>query len=581
MIPAAAAPKPNSSKPRTVMRPWVVLGVLTMAALGMLSRAAYLQLVHTDFLQEQGNDRYMRVMDVPALRGMIVDRNGDPLAVSSPVESVWADVKLLLERRDRIAELASSLGMPYEELLNKCLENPKKRFLYLRRHMEPDAAARVMALGIPGIHLERGYRRYYPTGEVTSHLLGFTDLEDHGQEGLELLYDDWLRGTPGSKRVLKDRYDRIVENVESIRQPQPGKVLTLSIDRRIQYLAYRALKTALIENQASAGTAVIVDSTTGEILAMVNQPATNPNDRSRRDSQLLRNRAVTDVFEPGSTFKPFVVAMGLESGKFRANTPIDTRPGQMQVGRNTVRDTHNYGLLDVTRVITKSSNIGVVKIALAHPPEQLWKLYRALGVGQHTSLRMPGEQSGYMSNPKGWGTFEYATHAFGYGISVTALQLAQAYTVLANDGVRMPLSLIKLDGPPPEGQRILSASTIRQVRAMMETVVSREGTAQRAAVPGYRVAGKTGTVHKVVGRGYAKNNYLSLFAGIAPASDPRLIMVIMIDDAKNGAYYGGAVAAPVFSRVMAGALRLLNVSPDGQLGGTLELVATPPGKKSP
>ncbi|HXH03907.1 MAG TPA: penicillin-binding transpeptidase domain-containing protein [Candidatus Competibacteraceae bacterium] len=556
-------------------RPQLVLALLACAAVGMLSRAAYLQLFHKDFLQDQGSDRYMRVLEVPALRGMIVDRHGDPLAVSSPVDSVWADPGTVLEHRQRLPALARLLGLDSAELLARLEENRTRQFLYLRKQMEPDAASRVMALGVPGVHLERGYRRFYPTAEVMSHLLGFTDIDDRGQEGLELAYDQVLRGTPGAKRVLKDRYNRIVEDVESISQPQSGQTLTLSIDRRIQYLAYKALKEAVLEHRASAGTALVLDVTSGEILAMVNQPAGNPNNREQRQGQLLRNRAVTDVFEPGSTFKPFVVALGLEAGTIRPNTPIDTRPGFMPVGRNTVRDIHNYGLLDVTRVITKSSNVGVAKIALALPPERLWDLYRRLGVGSRTALGFAGEQAGFLSHHKGWGAFEYATHSFGYGLSVTAVQLAQAYMVLATDGVRRPLTLLKREAPPAEEMRVLSPQTARQVRTMMETVVSREGTALKAAVPGYRVAGKTGTARKIIAGRYSSDHHMAVFAGMAPASQPRLVMVIMIDDPQGEAYYGGLVAAPVFSQVMAGALRLLNVNPDGQLAGTLELAASP------
>lgn len=553
----------------------LVAGLLATAALGLLGRAVYLQVVHKDYLREQGDDRYLRVMEVPAYRGMIVDRNGEPLAVSSPVDSVWAEPAKLLEQRRRLPELAARLGLKTAALEELLEQRAGKEFVYLRRHLEPDAAQRVMALNIPGVQLLREYRRYYPAAEVTAHLLGFTDIDDAGQEGLELAYENWLRAIPGGKRVIKDRLGNAVEDVESVTPRQPGKTLALSIDRRIQYLAYRSLKAAVLEHKASAASAVVLDVATGEILAMVNQPAVNPNDRRRLDPARLRNRAVTDLFEPGSTLKPFSVAMGLESGAYTPTTRVDTKPGYLRVGRHTVRDVHNYGLLDVSRVITKSSNVGVSKIALSLPPEHLWNLYSKLGFGEASGAGLVGEQAGHLSHYSGWSQFEYATHAFGYGVSVNALQLARAYAVLAADGVRRPLSLLRRDQPPIEGERVLSAATARQVRAMMETVVSAEGTALKAAVPGYRVAGKTGTVHKIVNGRYAKDRYYSVFAGLAPVDRPRLVMVVVVDDPKGKAYYGGQVAAPVFSRVMNGALRLLNVPPDAVPVADMQLAGGP------
>jgi cell division protein FtsI (penicillin-binding protein 3) len=418
-----------------------------------------------------------------------------------------------------------------------------------------------MGLGVPGIALQREYRRYYPAAEVTSHLLGFTDIDDVGQEGLELAFNQWLQGVPGSKRVIKDRHGRTVENLESVRLPEPGKSLVLSIDRRIQFLAYRALKTTVQEHKASGGSAVVLDVRSGEILAIVNQPAANPNDRQRINSQLLRNRAVTDVFEPGSTLKPFTVAMALESGAYRPSTLINTSPGTLKVGRNRVRDVHNYGLIDVARVISKSSNVGTTKIALSLPAEKLWSLYKKLGFGSTSQLGFTGEQNGVLRHFSQWNPIAHANHSFGYGLSVTSLQLAQAYAVLAADGVKRPLSLLRREQPPADEERILSAATARQVRAMMEAVVSHQGTAPKAAVAGYRVAGKTGTARKIVDGRYT-TRYFSVFAGMAPAERPRLVMVVMIDDPRTGSYYGGQVAAPVFSAVMGGALRLLNVTPD-------------------
>ncbi|MCB1777393.1 MAG: penicillin-binding protein 2, partial [Candidatus Competibacteraceae bacterium] len=399
---------------------------------------------------------------------------------------------------------------------------------------------------------------------ITSHLLGFTDIDDVGQEGLEKTFDAQLRGIPGQKRVIKDRLGRIVQDVENIRSPQPGQKLTLSIDRRLQYQAYRALKETVVKHKANAGSAVIVDVKTGEILAMVDQPAGNPNNRADLKSNLLRNRAVTDAYEPGSTMKPFTIAMALESGKWTPTSRVDTR-GPLRLGRFRVRDTHNYKTLDVTHILSKSSNIGTTKIALSLPAEKLWKVFKDVGFGALTGLGLIGEQPGILRHPSKWGgEIGHANHSFGYGLSVNMLQLAQAYTVLAADGVRRPLTILKREAPldPADERRVLSAKATRQVRVMLEQAVTTHGTGSKADVPGYRVAGKTGTVHKIANGRYARHRYFSLFAGMVPASDPRLVMVIIVDEPKGGTYYGGTVAAPVFSRTMGGVLRILNITPD-------------------
>jgi len=570
-------------------RTGLVLGLMSMAATGMVARAAYLQLIHKDFLQSQGDERFLRVVEVPAHRGMIVDRNGEPLAVSSPVDSIWAEPQDLLEQRAQWPQLAVALGMTTAELEKKLApdlerqqaEKKPRRFVYLRRHLAPNEAQRILQLDIPGVYAQREYRRYYPDAEVTSHLLGFTDIDDKGQEGLEKVFDDQLRGIPGQKRVIKDRLGRIVQDVESIRPPQPGQKLTLSIDRRLQYQAYRALKAAFIKNSASAGSAVIVDVKTGEILAMVNQPAGNPNNREELKSELLRNHAVTDAYEPGSTIKPFSISMALESGKWTPTTPVDAR-GPFRIGRNLVRDVHSYGLIDVTRVIIKSSNIGTSKIALSLPAEQLWKFYKDLGFGALTGLGLVGEQPGVLRHFKKWGgEIGHANHSFGYGLSVNMMQLAQAYTTLAADGVRRPLTLLKREEPldPAQEKRVISAKTAGQMRVMLEQATSSQGTGAKATVPGYRVAGKTGTSHKSIGGHYASNRYLSLFAGMVPASAPRLVMVIIIDEPKGGVYYGGAVAAPVFGATMGGVLRILNITPDDMPSMKLAGVAPTEAKK--
>jgi cell division protein FtsI (penicillin-binding protein 3) len=561
---------------RPVTRHGLVLGLLFVVVGGMVARAAYLQLIHKDFLQDQGNERFLRVVEVPAHRGMILDRNGEPLAVSSPVDSIWAQPGELLQQRDRWSKLAPLLGLTVTELEEKLAGREDRQFVYLRRHMAPSAAQQILQLKIPGVYSKREYRRYYPDAEVTSHLLGFTDIDDAGQEGLEKTFDAQLHGIPGSKRVIQDRLGQVVEDVEGIRVPQPGKQVVLSIDRRLQYLAYRALKMAVMENKASAGSAVIVDVRTGEILAMVDQPAGNPNNRTDLRGELLRNRAVADVYEPGSTMKPFTIALALESGKWTPSTPVDAR-GPLRIGRYLVRDVHNYGVIDVTHVISKSSNVGTSKIALSMPAERLWQLYKNIGFGSPTGVGLIGEQSGVLHHFSRWGgEIGHANHSFGYGLSISMLQLAQAYAVLAADGIRRPLTILKRDQllDPSEERRVLSARAVRQVRAMLEQAVTKEGTGVKASVPGYQVAGKTGTVHKIVNGRYASNRYFSLFAGMVPASNPRLVMVIIIDEPKGGAYYGGAVAAPVFGKTMDGVLRILNITPDDL--PTMKIAGTTP-----
>jgi cell division protein FtsI (penicillin-binding protein 3) len=564
-------------------RAGLVLSLLALATAGIVARAGYLQLVHKDFLQGQGDERFLRVVETPAHRGMIVDRNGEPLAVSSPVDSIWAQPAELLEQRQRWPELATALEMTTADLAGKLAGRETRQFVYLRRHLAPDRAERILQFNIPGVYSQREYRRYYPDAEVTSHLLGFTDIDDVGQEGLEKVFDAQLRGIPGQKRVIKDRLGRIVQDVENIRSSQPGRKLTLSIDRRLQYQAYRALKETVVEHNASAGSAVVVDVRTGEVLAMVDQSAGNPNNRADLKSELLRNRAVTDAYEPGSTLKPFTIAMALESGKWKPGTLINTAPGWLKVGRHRVRDVHNYKTIDVTHVISKSSNVGTSKIALSLPAERLWKLYKDLGFGAPTGLGLIGEQPGVLRHYSKWGgEIGHANHSFGYGLSVNMLQLAQAYVVLAADGVRRPLTVLKREEPldPSQEQQVLSAQVTRQVRAMLEQAVTRQGTGSKAHVPGYRVAGKTGTVHKIVNGRYAKNRYFSLFAGMVPASDPRLVMVIIVDEPKGGVYYGGAVAAPVFGQTMGGVLRVLNVTPDDM--PTMNIAGTvPPAEATP
>ena len=532
-----------------------------LAAASLVWRAVCLQVLDKEFLLSQADARHLRVVSLPAHRGKILDRHGEPLAISTPVESVWVNPQVLGAELQRIPELTRLLSLDRGKVEDLLASRADREFIYLRRHISPGLAAQVAALKIPGVHLQREYRRYYPGGEVTAHVTGFTNIDDTGQEGIELAYEEWLGGEPGAKRVVKDGNHRIIEDVEGISRPRPGKDLTLSIDRRIQYLAYRELKAAMQEHQARAASAVVLDVKSGEVIAMVNQPSFNPNNRQQLRSSSMRNRAVTDVFEPGSTMKPFIAASALESGRYRPETPVSTSPGWMRVGVNTVRDVHDYGDLDLSGVIRKSSNVGISKVALSLPAEDIWSLLTELGFGAQTYSGFPGEASGLLSHHGGWNAIETATLSFGYGVSATALQLAQAYAVLATGGIKRSVTFLR-EGEVTEERRVLPAAVARQVRDMLEQAVGPEGTAPQARVAGYRVAGKTGTAKKSSAGGYASKKYLAMFAGMAPASDPRFVMVVMVDEPSNGKYYGGQVAAPVFSKVMAGALRLMAVPPD-------------------
>lgn len=541
-------------------RRWLVFSLLGGCMAVLLWRAVDLQIVHQDFLRDHGDARSVRVVSIPAHRGMITDRNGEPLAISTPVQSIWTMPRRLLDSDQDLGPLAGLLGMEEKQLLTLLTERSGREFVYLKRHAEPDLEQKIMALNLPGVYRQQEYRRYYPAAEVAGHVVGFTNVDDEGQEGLELAYDDWLKGTPGAKRVLKDRLGRVVENIESIDAPDPGRNLQLSIDLRIQYLAYRELKLAVARHRARSGSLVLMDARNGEVLAMVSQPSYNPNNRSVMESDHVRNRSITDVFEPGSTMKPFTIAAALESGLYRPDTFIDTSPGFYRVGEHTIRDLRNYGAIDVAAVIRHSSNVGASKIAMSLEPAQLWNFLTGVGFGQPTGSGFPGESNGKLNGYNSWSDVELATLSFGYGLSVTALQLAQAYSVLAADGELRPVTVLKTR-QAPAGVPAMSAQTAGHVQRMMQTVVA-NGTGKLAAINGYKVAGKTGTVHKSARGGYAEHRYLSLFAGMVPLSDPRLVMVVMIDEPSGDQYFGGQVAAPVFSRVMSGALRLMNIPPD-------------------
>ncbi len=563
----------RASKSHGFRRDLVMSALLGAAGL-LIWRAAELTLAHKDFLQDQGDARYLRVISAPAHRGMILDRNGEPLAISTPLDSVWANPAELAANRQRWPALAKVLGLTSRDLARLLAGRMQREFVYLKRHVSPALAKAVQALEIPGVALQREYGRYYPTGEVTAHVVGLTNVDDAGQEGMELAFDDWLRGTPGAKRVIRDRFGRTVEDVESIRQSQPGRALHLSVDRRIQYLAYRELKAAVRRHRARSGSVVVLDVQSGEVLALVNRPSYNPNNRADRVSDRVRNRAATDVFEPGSTVKPFTVAAGLQSGSLSADAIVDTTPGLLRVGKHTVRDIRDYGVINVATIIQKSSNVGASRIALDLPREALWQTFADVGFGAVTGSEFPGEAAGSLSDFTAWGRIHRATLAYGYGLSVTSLQLARAYGVIAGDGRLRPITFLRQD-QPVAGERVLSSATAKRVKAMLETVLVDGGTGVRGRVAGYRVAGKTGTVKKSVGGRYADDRYLAVFAGMAPVSDPRLVVVTVVDEPGGKEYYGGQVAAPLFAEVMTGALRMLGVSPDdfGGMGHRVALSA--------
>ena len=538
----------------------VLAAVILLGLVGLAGRAAYLQGMHKGFLQQKGESRYSRVVEISAHRGMITDRHGEPLAISTPVESVWASPQDMEITTSQIKKLAEIIGMNSAEIQKK-IEGPQRDFVYLKRHLPPEIAARVVELNMPGVFLRREFRRYYPAGELTAHMLGFTDVDDNGQEGVELAWQDDLAGKPGSRRVIKDRKGRIVEDIESIRVPRPGRDIALSIDSKIQYLAYRELKQAVEASKSKAGGIVVLDAQTGEVLALANLPVYNPNNRGKIKSERARNRALTDVFEPGSTLKPFTVAAALEAGRISPDTIFQTAPGTLTIGKATIRDSHREGPLTVSQVIQKSSNVGSAKIALSLPPETLWEILSQSGFGVSTGSGFPGEVTGRLRPHKTWRPIEQATMSYGHGISVSLIQLARAYTLFSAEGELKPVSLLKL-GAPTTGERVISRATALAVSRMLEMVVRPGGTAPRAQISGYRVAGKTGTAHKLEGNGYAKDRYISTFVGYAPASNPRLIIAVMLDEPSAGQYFGGVVAAPVFSQVMAGALRILSVPHD-------------------
>ncbi|MFY0992401.1 peptidoglycan D,D-transpeptidase FtsI family protein [Halomonas sp. C05BenzN] len=553
--------RPPPMSPMGGVRYGLIL-LLVVIGLGLLAgRIVILHVVDRPFLQGQGDARTLRTDTIPAHRGMITDRNGEPLAISTPVVTLWANPQDLPADDIQRLMLARALGMELDALNERIGRYSEREFMYLRRQMTPEAAQQVLGLRIPGVYAQDEYKRYYPAGEVTAQLLGVTNVDDAGQEGLELAYQPHLAGTPGQRRVLKDRRGRLVRDLEVLRDARPGGELTLSIDQRLQYMAYRELKAAVAEHEADGGVVVMMDARTGEVLAMANQPSYNPNNRAGLDPRGLRNQAIVDVFEPGSVMKPLAMAAVMESGQFDRDTVVDTSPGWMRIDRFTIRDIRDYGELDMAGILEKSSNIGMSKLVLELDDPLVPEKYRALGFGQSPETGFPGESTGSLPAPVRWSRSQWAAISYGYGLSVSALQLASAYTAIANDGVRMPPSLLRLPAPAP-GSPAIAPAVADDLLGIMEESVQPGTGGRRAAVPGYRVAGKSGTVRKTAASGYQQNVYRSLFAGIAPVSDPRIVTVVMIDHPRGGEYFGGAVAAPVFSRVTGNALRLLDVPPD-------------------
>ena len=541
-----------------------MVGLLLMGAfLALVMRGFYLQVIHNDFLQQKGDSRYLRDIEISASRGKIVDRNGDMLAVSTPMKTIWAipgDARTMNGEQKR--QLAALLDMGIRELDGKIAS--EKTFTFIKRQVSPETAERIAALKLPGIHQEREYRRFYPTGDMTAHIVGFTGVDDKGLEGVELAFQSSLLGRSGSRTVIRDRRGNIVEDVGATKPPQDGKDVRLALDSKIQYLAYTQLKEAVEKHSAKAGGAVVIDALNGEVLALVNWPTYNPNNREKLSGAQLRNRAITDTYEPGSVMKPFTAALALERGKVRFDTVINCAPGRMTIGQATISDAHQHGALTVAQVIQKSSNVGTAKIALGFSPKEMWDMFDSVGFGQAPNLGFPGEVNGRLRPWKNWRPIEQATMSYGHGIAVSLIQMARAYTVFARDGELMPLSLLKVDDTPPRGVRVFSPQTVKELRAMLEMAAGPEGTAPKARVPGYRVGGKTGTAHKIEDGVYARK-YVASFVGIAPISDPRLVVAVMIDEPSAGGHYGGDVAGPAFSQIMGGALRTLGIAPDAPI----------------
>jgi cell division protein FtsI (penicillin-binding protein 3) len=548
--------------------PWrfrLVLGLLALMTAAIAWRIVDLQVISHDFLQGQGDARSLRHIPIPAHRGLITDRNGEPLAVSTPVTTLWANGKELQTGRAQWPALALALGQEPKAFAVRMEQNASREFMYLVRGLTPEQGQVVIDLKVPGVYATEEFRRFYPAGEVTAHVVGFTDVDDMGREGVELAFEDWLAGVPGKRQVLKDRRGHLIKDVQVTQNAKAGRALALSIDLRLQYLAHRELRNALLEVGAKAGSLVMVDVQTGEVLAMVNHPTYNPNNRRTLNPAAMRNRAMIDVFEPGSTVKPFSMSAALQSGRWKPEDKVDVSGGSLQIGKYTIHDvSRTGGILNLTEILIKSSNIGISKIAFDIGAESIYSVMQQVGLGQPTGLGFPGERVGNLPNHRIWPKAETATLAYGYGLSVTAIQLVHAYATLANDGRSIPLSMVRADGEHAGGAQVIPQSVAKTLQGMLQQVVEAPGGVFRAQVPAYHVAGKSGTARKSTAgtKGYTQNAYRSLFAGFAPVTNPRIAMLVVIDEPSTGAYYGGLISAPVFGKVMAGALRLMNVAPD-------------------
>lgn len=538
---------------------FVILGLLIGTGC-LIWRMIDLNLLQRDFLLQQSNARILRVVSIPAYRGMITDRFYQPLAISAQVDSIWVNPQVFAPNTAQLQQLAERLKIPTDKVLSKTAKVPGREFIYLKRGVSPAETDAIKSLEIPGVFFQHEYHRFYPQSDVAAHVIGFTNVDDRGQEGLELAYDGWLTGVTGKKKVVKDRPGNIIADLGVIRHPKQGHNLVLSLDNRIQYLAFQELKDSMEHFNAKSGSIVVLDVKTGEVLAMVNQPSYNPNHIEKDQGGRYRNRAMTDLFEPGSTIKAFSMASALESGKYNANSIIDTSPGVLNVSGNLIKDEHNYGPMNLVKILQKSSDVGVAKITMSLPPQRLWELLHRVGFGERTNSNFPGEAPGSLVFRAKWRPIELATLSFGYGLSVTPIQLAQAYAIVASSGQAKPISLLKVEQPPTTKQ-VLAPKIAAQMLQMLEAVVQ-GGTGALAKVPGYRVAGKTGTAYIANSTGYDRDHYVSSFVGIAPVSNPRLVVAVVIRDPRGQQHLGAVVAAPIFSKVMAGSLRLLNISPD-------------------
>lgn len=541
-------------------RHYLVLVVIMLMLVALVARAGYLQVVNQEFLLKQGSERQVRTIATPAYRGTIFDRYGEPVAISSPVDSVWANPQQALLDLRGLKKVVATLGLNFTETVENLKQRANREFVYLKRRVEPELAQRAVE-DASGVYLQREYSRFYPAGEVVAHVLGFTDIDDVGREGLEFTYEDWLKATPGQSSILRNRKGEVVEHIAQVAAASPGQDLRMSIDMRLQYITYRSLVKAIKYHAAASGSAVLLDARTGEVLALANFPSYNPNNIGRFKASSRRNRAITDVFEPGSTVKPFTLAAALDLRLLNEQTRINTAPGYMKVTGYPIKDFSNYGVLDPAGILRKSSNVGASKIAMKMEPEQLWQAFSDYGFGEPSGISFPAASSGYLSFHADWQPLDHATMAFGYGLSVSTLQLARAYSLFANEGRLLPISLLQLD-TRPDGRQVMKPATARKILHWLEQVVGPKGTAREASIAGFRVAGKTGTVKKSTAGGYLEDSYRSVFAGIAPVSQPRLVMAVMIDDPTENGYYGGQVAAPVFREVMDQSLRLMNISPD-------------------